>query len=869
MDYPLNVAFIWHFHQPYYKDNYTNEYLMPWTRLHGTKDYLYMAQLVKNFPDIKCTFNYSPSLLTQLKDYSDNFENASLDIFLRISKTKAAELSAEDKIFIINKFFSACRSSDNFIKKSKHFYELSLLLSNQNPDLIQDTDRINLFSEQDYTDIIVLFNLLWIDPLSILNDKFLNGLKTKDYNFTEEEKGKLINIKIPEILKKFIPAIQELINNKQIELSGSPFYHPILPLLCDTGIATFSNPNISLPKNVFRHSEDAEIQIKKSIEYFNDELNYNLKGMWPSEGSVSENAVNLMIDNKLKWIATDEDILANSIGINLNNIQNRKFLYRPYIIKRNGGFLYIFFRDRSISDLVGFKYANYDPKQAAAELINYIKNIHVTIQDINEKGYGIVSIILDGENAWEYYRNNALDFFNYLYEGLSKEKSIKTVTISEYLESIENESGSEINDKNFNKSSNNSDTGNNNNETSNNNNETAVKKIAKNINTNTNNNVKINGNNNSYSAEDIEDIKWNSANDYDFNKLYNIPLIYPGSWIDHNFNIWIGDDEDNKSWDLLSKTRDWLVNLKDTAIKENDFKKAWEQIYVAEGSDYNWWYGDDRTSGIDDEYDALYRTHLSNIYRILDKPIPDEYFIPIFKGKQEVKPSIQMVCFINPTINGYIDNYFEWLGSAVYFPALTSGKAMAHSNRYIRSIRCGFNKSNMFFRIDFFKKHIENLKDKEFIINFLKPNNFKIINEFKSGNNSINVSSNDLNNLNNNNNNINNGAYAANSTGKNNSTGDGADNDDNDNGNNGIISVNSYMIDNFGNKHDIQGSFANVLELSVPLSYLNINADENIQFYANLSFQNNSLYEIERIPVAGYFDESIPNKNYEIINWIV
>ncbi len=809
MDYPLNVAFIWHFHQPYYKDNYANEYLMPWARLHGTKDYLYMAQLVKNFPDIKCTFNYSPSLLTQLKDYSDNFENASLDIFLRISKTKVAELSAEDKIFIINKFFSACRSSDNFIKKSKHFYELSLILSNQNSDLIQDIDKINAFSEQDYIDIIVLFNLLWIDPLSILNDKFLNGLKVKDYNFTEEEKAELINIKIPEILKKFIPAIQELINNKQIELSGSPFYHPILPLLCDTNVANFSNPKVSLPKNAFRHPEDAEIQIKKSIEYFKDELNYNLKGMWPSEGSVSENAVNIMIGNKLKWIATDEDILANSIGINLNNIQNRKFLYKPYIIKRNGGFLYIFFRDRSISDLIGFRYANYDPKNAASELINYIKNIHVTIQDINKKGYGIVPIILDGENAWEYYRNNALDFFNYLYEGLSKEKSIKTVTISEYLEHIENNSDNKIiNDKNFNKSNNNSDA--------------TVIKTAENINeTNNNNNGNnnISNKNNNYDAEDIEDIRWNSANDYDFNKLYNIPLIYPGSWIDHNFNIWIGDEEDNKSWDLLSQTRDWLVNLKDAAIKENDFKKAWEQIYIAEGSDYNWWYGDDRTSGIDDEYDALYRIHLSNIYRMLDKPIPDEYFIPIFKGKQAVKPSIQMVCFITPTINGYIDNYFEWLGSAVYFTALTSGKAMAHSNRYIRSIRYGFNKSNMFFRIDFFKKRIENLKDKEFIINFLKPNNFKIINEFKSVNNSTNV--------------------------------------------------NSYMIDNFGNKHEIQGSFAYVLELSVPLSYLNINADENIQFYANLSFQNNSLYEIERIPVAGYFDESIPNKNYEIINWIV
>jgi alpha-amylase/alpha-mannosidase (GH57 family) len=853
---------------------------MPWTRLHGTKDYLYMAQLVKNFPDIKCTFNYSPSLLTQLKDYSDNYENDPLDIFLRISKTKVTELSAEDKIFIINKFFSACRSSDNFIKKSKHFYELSLILLNQNSVLIQDIDKINLFSEQDYIDIIVLFNLLWIDPLSILNDAFLNGLKIKDYNFTEEEKGILINTKLPEILRSFIPAIQELINNQQIELSGSPFYHPILPLLCDTGVASFSNPNSLSPKNVFRHPEDAEIQIKKSIEYFNDELNYDLKGMWPSEGSVSENTLNLMIDNKLKWTATDEDILANSIGINLGTLQNRKFLYKPYIIKRNGGFLYIFFRDRSISDLIGFKYASYEPKKAASELISYIKNIYVSIQDINKKGYGIVPIILDGENAWEYYQNNALDFFNYLYEGLSKEKNIKTVTVSKYIESIENmENNSDIEKNDI---INLDNTNNNSKHTIGLNSVYDIKTAGNNH--NNYNNLKNNNNNehNTHNIKDITDIKWNSANGYDFNKLYNIPVIYPGSWINHNFNIWIGDEEDNKSWDLLSKTRDWLVDLQEDAdikIDENNLKKAWEQIYIAEGSDYNWWYGDDRTSGFDDEYDSLYRIHLSNVYRFLNKPVPDEYFIPIYKGKQEVKPGVKMVCFINPIINGHVDNYFEWLGSAIYFPSLTSGKAMAHANRYIRSIRYGFNESNMFFRIDFFKKHIENLKEKEFMINFLKPSNYKIIIEFnnklnnkltENSDNSFNFSSGSLSSPYNNNI-YNNNSYVGSS---NNNTIESAIDKDVSNGSNesnerNEIPINSYLVDNFGNKHNIRGSFIDVLELSVSLTYLNINANENIQFYANLSFQNNSLYEIERIPVAGYFNELIPNKNYEIINWIV
>ena len=249
-------------------------------------------------------------------------------------------------------------------------------------------------------------NLLWTDPLSIENDQFLFNLKKKDLNFTEKEKATFINEKIPEIINKIIPIFKELTDKGQIEISASPFYHPILPLLCDTSVANFSSPNLILPPKPFVHPEDADHQTKSSIDFFKDKLNYKIQGLWPSEGAVSEKAASLVIKNKIKWIASDEDILGSSIGMDLSRLDNRRILYKPYVLKRGNDYVYIIFRDRQLSDLIGFKYSNYNPEQAALDLINNIKNIAVSIGNDNKNSVAIVSIVLDGENAWEYYENN-------------------------------------------------------------------------------------------------------------------------------------------------------------------------------------------------------------------------------------------------------------------------------------------------------------------------------------------------------------------------------------------------------------------------------------------------------------------------------
>ncbi len=794
---PINVIFIWHFHQPYYKDNFTGEMLMPWTRLHATKDYYFMGALLKNYPKIHATFNYSPSLLRQLEDYTRNYKDMLKgEEFLSISDKKISELSPEDKLFIIEKFFPACSSSNRFIEKSDRFKQLYYRLKTADAEGYEE--KLILFDSQDYLDIIVLFNLLWFDPVSINSDEFLTALKNKDKKFTEEEKNKLIREKIPLILNKIIPLITGLAESGQVELSASPYYHPILPLLCDTDIADFHD-GIKLPAP-FRHPEDANFQIESAKKYFKEKLKYDIKGMWPSEGSVSERALKLFMDNGINWIATDEEILSNSIGINFSALGDRKLLYRPYAVRRDGRYSYIFFRDKGLSDLIGFKYSNYEPKEAAEDLINNLNNIALSLQNYNENGLAVVPIILDGENAWEYYKNNGYDFFNYLYRGLSDNaETINTVTVSEYIKKAEEVLKS---------------TG-----------DAAVQYEEGKT------GVKI---------KQFLDIKWNPEPDpeFDFSRIYNIPTIYPGSWINHNFRIWIGDREDNKAWDLLSKTRDYLIQktkLFDKDKDKEDLKAAWEQIFIAEGSDYNWWYGEDRTSGIDEQYDNLYRTHLINVYKILKDNPPDDYYIPIIEKKRAVKPNLNIVSFIYPEIDGIAGNYFEWLGSAVYFPSILSGKTMAHTDRFIRKLQYGFNASAFFIRFDFLdNKGIDELSDKVIELKFVdsanvESANIKVKLEFNADNN-LNILLNSPT--------INNG-----------------DNASPDNNNNGISLIKAV--------------YKNILEISIPIFVLGVLPNNPLDFYAVLTYKENPLVEIERFPVNGYFETVIPDKNFETANWLV
>lgn len=621
----INVAILWHMHQPYYFDPLKNKFMLPWVRLHATKDYLDMLLIVEEFPEIKLIFNVVPSLLKQIREY----ESGATDIFLEHTLIEAEELKEEQKIFIIENFFLA--NWNTMVYKFPKYREL---LEKRGKSLYDSSKVIKKFSAQDLRDLQVLFNLVWIDPLHRAKDKFLKEMEKKGKDYTEEEKYLLIEKQFA-LMKQIIPKYREMANSNQIELSVTPFYHPILPLIVDNYKAKECMPWVSLPENRFIAPEDAKKQVVNAIKYFEELFGFKPKGMWPSEGSVSEEVAELIKEAGLKWIATDEEILSKSLGEPLRKgdfVLNPEKLYKVYDF--NG--LKMFFRDRILSDLIGFVYSGWEPKKAVDDLLNRIKNIKAG-DDI------IVPIILDGENAWEYYERDGLDFLRTLYSSLAEDEKIKTVTFSEYLE----------------------------------------------------------GN----------------------PSIGTLKRIYPGSWINANFSIWIGHEEDNLSWDYLYLVRRDLLNYQ----RENpqiNLSEAWEEIYIAEGSDWNWWYGDEHYTETKDVFDEIYRNHLIGVYKKIGKEPPTFLHIPISKKMREIKPDIEPKGFIYPKIDGKVTGYFEWLEAGKYVLKRMGG-SMHKSESLFSELYYGFNKKYLYLRVDpVFPKE---LKEFSFQIQIIEPKRIKII----------------------------------------------------------------------------------------------------------------------------------------------
>jgi len=632
-DNPLYIAFLWHMHQPYYKDPFTGKYRLPWVRLHGTKDYLDMAEILEDFPEVRQTFNLVPSLLEQLRDYT---ENNATDIYMELTLKNPNDLTDADKIFMLENFFLA--NWDNMIRPFPRYYEL--LVKRGLRFIKAELSRtIKYFTPEEFLDLQVLFNLSWIDPIYRQKDPFLSGLAQKGKGYTEDEK-KLLMEKQIEILRKIIPKYKELSEKGQIELSVSPFYHPILPLLWDTDLSKIAMPHAHLPQKRFSRPEDAVRQIKNAIEYFEKVFGHKPVGMWPSEGSVCEDVLRAVNAEGIKWVATDEEILANSLGVRLRDftgsITEPPRFYRPYSYSD----VSIIFRDHKLSDLIGFVYSGMEPKDAAEDLINRLLNIRSSLPQDRP---WIVPIILDGENAWEHFRNDGRDFLRHLYERLSNEKNLKAVTVSEFL---------------------NHDSG---------------EKLGR---------------------------------------------LHAGSWINANYSIWIGHEEDNIAWDYLTDTRTDLQIFSEQ-IPDKPVNDAWKALYVAEGSDWNWWYGDEHQTETQEEFDELFRLNLMKVYKAIGKEVPSNLFVPVLREDRAVAPEIIIRGFINPKIDGLVTNYYEWYQGA-HLAVGKSGGSMHRAESLVSHVYYGFNQNTLFLRIDpktSFKDFPPNVS---FSINIARPFEFRV-----------------------------------------------------------------------------------------------------------------------------------------------
>jgi alpha-amylase/alpha-mannosidase (GH57 family) len=624
MDKKLNIAFVWHMHQPLYKDPFSGEYIMPWVLLHGTKDYYDMAAILEEFPDIHQTFNLVPSLIEQLNDYATG---DALDTYRIHSQADPAELTREEKLFILANFFNA--NWENAIKPLERYREL---LKKRGPSgVFEDIEPVlRYFTPEDYLDLQVLFNLVWIDPMHIRASSFLSALSAKGGGYTEDEKAKLLDIQI-DIIRKILPKHAQLMRDGIIEVSTTPYYHPIMPLLNDTDSALIAMPGVALPARRFTHPEDVEAQLSKGAALYEDTFGRAPVGLWPSEGSVCSEILPMVAEAGFKWMASDEEILSHTIKRPIRRDHEGRccdaFLYKPYSIDAGGSSISVVFRDHVLSDLIGFDYQSWNPEDAANNMLSRLTHIHSMMEEPQDH---LVSIILDGENAWEGYSNDGRDFLNALYSRLSGHPDLKCVTVSEFLASTDYR----------------------------------------------------------------EKLDW----------------LYPGSWINHNFGVWIGHNEDNAAWDFISDAREALVAYEGNVsgnggngAETEAVKEAWEAIYAAEGSDWFWWYGDDHSSSSDEQFDLLFRRYIKKVYTLIKAEPPITLDIPIISGDKGTRPEITPSAYIDPVMDGEITNYFEWLGAG----ELKRGYQGAAMHREIaggellEAIHYAFSKKDLFFRFDY------------------------------------------------------------------------------------------------------------------------------------------------------------------------
>ena len=655
MSQPLYIAFVWHMHQPYYRDLVTGECSMPWVRLHGTKDYLDMVSLLEAFPTLHQTFNLVPALLDQLEEYLPPARLS--DVFLELSRKPAAELTEAEKRFLLEHFFLA--NWERMVKPYARYHDLFV----KRGALIEEETWpaiLKRFKPQDYLDLQVWFNLVWIDPWLRQQDPALAKLEAKESSFTEAEKRQVLDAQLV-ILQRILPAYRAAQERGQVELTTSPYYHPIVPLLCEIRNAHTALPRLPLPEVTFRHPEDARWHLRQAVARHQTLFGRQPAGLWPPEGSVSEELVQLALEAGLRWLATDEEILWRTLKVT----RSPSLLYRPHLVRRAGGTLAIVFRDRELSDLIGFVYSQWKASIAIQDFLKRLEGI--SRQFRNEKQPALVSIILDGENAWEFYPRDGHEFLRGLYEALARDERFRVVTVSEFLER------------------------------------------------------------------------------FPVDRHPSLPPLFAGSWIDGNFATWIGHPEKNAAWAHLARVRQELATTRrppepgverpaaldtssparmvparsqatelggaerrspESEARGGSADPAWRSFYVAEGSDWMWWFGDTHSSAQDEEFDRLFRTHLANVYRFLGQEAPAWLQTPI--KTNVVQPVHEPTAVITPTIDGLDTSYYEWLYAGrldlrKHYAAIHRGRQLLHVLYY------GFDQTQGYFRLDADRKGLASL----------------------------------------------------------------------------------------------------------------------------------------------------------------
>jgi len=620
----IALAFLWHQHQPYYPDDVAGENPMPWVRLHGVKDYYGMALHLLEYPEMACTINLVPSLLAQLRAYT---ERGATDRFLQVSRKPADGLDEADCLFLLDHFFMA--NPETMIRPFPRYAEL---YARRGVGRNSAAEALRRFSPRDLRDLQVWFNLAWVHPLAFEGEAGLRELRDKGRHFEENEKAWLLD-KHLEILREIIPLHRRLQENGQVELTTTPYFHPILPLLFDKKLAREAMPEVRLPRHTGGYLEDAAVHVKRAVEEHARLFGRAPRGLWPAEGSVCQPMLPLLWEHGVRWIATDEEVLSASTQGFVSRdprgyVRNPDAMYRPYRVGEPGKQLGIVFRDHALSDAIGFHYQRSDPVAAADDFVGKLRAIAAAVEE-----NPLVPVILDGENCWEHYPGGGVQFLRALYERCSRADDVRPVKVGDYLEE-------------------------------------------------------------------------NPPRD-------SLPHLFAGSWINHNFAIWVGHEEDNTAWDALHQAREHLLRrIADCRLQIADLSgqsaicnlqsaidRAWEEIYIAEGSDWFWWYGDDHSSAQDALFDYLFRKHLQNVYLLLGDEPPADLARPISRRAVRAIYTLPRT-FLDVKIDGR-RTFFEWVSAGRYTCQNERGTMAMAARGPLRDLYFGFDVKRLFLRLDF------------------------------------------------------------------------------------------------------------------------------------------------------------------------
>lgn len=420
----LYVALLWHQHQPLYRDPLDDEhrgsYLQPWVRLHALRDYYSMAALVEQHPDLHLTINLTPVLLQQILDYA---ENGATDRALELTLTPAERLVKAEREELISTFFDA--DWHNQIFPHPRYKEL----------FGQRRDGLP-FSDQDVRDLQMWFNLAWFGSefregavrLATGRTVSVQRFVRQQRDFTAADIENMV-AEQRHLLAGVVPIHRTLQERGQIEVSTTPYYHPILPLLIDTDHATIDRAGATHPPR-FAYPEDAQEHVRRAVAMYRSVFGRSPSGMWPAEGAVSRASLPMFAQYGVQWVATDGRVLARS-GRWGYQAERPEVLCQPYH-DPTGEDPAIFFRDPGLSDAIGFRYHARAAEEAARELIEQIRERFARPIPTDEDH--VLTIALDGENAWGAYRDDARPFLHALYGLLERDPALVTVTFSEYLE---------------------------------------------------------------------------------------------------------------------------------------------------------------------------------------------------------------------------------------------------------------------------------------------------------------------------------------------------------------------------------------------------------------------------------------------------